>query len=102
MDTVIDLNTALTTDQAAQELGVTPSQLRAFLGKHKQLQPAKFGNVLIFTHANINDIAQAMKYDADGCCPNCGYELRGPRKAQKPKPVHEDQDVTQEDLEDEG
>ena len=82
----IDLDTAKTTEQAAAELGVTPSQLRGTIAKYGCEVP-KFGNTLIFTKEAIDVLRTLLDRVKDGGCPKCGW--KPPSKAAETSPAPE-------------
>ncbi|MCP4645887.1 MAG: helix-turn-helix domain-containing protein, partial [bacterium] len=67
--TTIDLETAKTTEQAAEALGVSPSKLRDFMTKN-EITVVKWGTQNVFTPEDMTRIRGLM----DGRCPNCGWK----------------------------
>ena len=73
---MIDLRTACTTKQFAEELNIDEPKLRAFVSTREWLQPPSWENRLIWTAEIREKVIAALEAEETGCCPNCGFNLR--------------------------
>ena len=74
----------LTTDEAANDLGLTASALRTAIAKYG-VKVMKHGNALMFTRDKMGELTDLLDRVKDGGCPKCGW--KPPAKAPESAPA---------------